>query len=70
MKRRPERLRKRSQSAIAERDLVCALEQLRALTAGLTKLSRDLATCLQLVHGTVDVTSADGTSPLHRFDMN
>ena len=70
MQRRSAKLRRRGQSAIAERDLLRALEQLRALTAALTKLSRDLAACLQLAHGSVDVTRVDGTSPLHRFDMN
>ena len=70
MKRRSNKLRRRSQNAIAERDLLCALEQLKALTAGLTKLSRDLSACLQLAHGTFDVKRVDGTSPLHRFDMN
>lgn len=70
MKRRFDKPRKRGRSTIADRDLLRALEQLRALTIGLTKLSRELAASLQLAHGTVDVTRGDGTSPLHRFDMN
>jgi hypothetical protein len=70
MRRKVGKLRKRNQGAIAERDLLSALEQLRALTIALTKVARDLAACLQFVHRTVDVARVDGTSPLHRFDMN
>jgi len=61
---------KRNRSVIADRDLLSALEQLRALTIVLTKVTRDLAACLQLVHRTVDVARVDGTSPLQRFDTN
>ena len=70
MRRTVGKLRKRNQGPIAERDLLSALEQLRALTIALTKVTRDLAACLQLAYRTVDVARVDGTSPLQRFDMN